>query len=67
MNMHERQVKDRTRTAIQAPIGRPKCVIYLKDRKEHRTAWFSSQERAQQALEIMQAKYGTKNAIIYLD
>ncbi|MGH1451289.1 MAG: hypothetical protein ACRBBM_17940 [Pseudomonadaceae bacterium] len=67
MNIEERRAKDRSRTACQAPIGRPECVLYLKDGKEHRTAWFSKPEHAQRALKVMRAKYGANKAIIYLD
>lgn len=67
MNIEQQRLKDRDRTARQAPIGWPRCVMYLKNGKEHRTAWFSKEENAQRALEIMRAKYGAKKAIIYLD
>lgn len=42
-----------------------RCVLYLKDRVEYRTAWFYSKQRAFRALEIMRSKYG--HAIIYID
>ncbi len=52
----------------QAPISQTKlCVMYLKDRKEHRTPWFYREDHARQALQMMQAKYGQKNAILYRD
>ena len=41
------------------------CVIYMKDGIEHRTAWFSSRERARQALAIIKSKYGA--AVLYVD
>lgn len=43
------------------------CVIYLKDRKEQQTAWFSSIGRARKALTLIQHRYGEKNAIIFQD
>lgn len=51
----------------QAPIRSPNYrVMYLKEGKEHRTAWLS-RERAQRALVVMQAKYGKQKAVIYVD
>lgn len=43
------------------------CVLYLKERKEHRTAWFKSRELAHVALRLIRKKYGDKNAIVYID
>lgn len=51
-----------------APAKRPvlrTCVIYTKDGTEHRTAWFSSRERARQALAIIQSKCG--NGVLFID
>lgn len=45
--------------------GMQYCVLYVKDRREHRTPWFKSKERAKVALQVMQRKYG--KAIIYMD
>lgn len=60
--------KDRLRTYLQAPISAPMyCVLYLKNGREHQSPWFYRRDHAQTALEMMQAKYGKKNAIIYLD
>ncbi len=63
-----RKHRDRSRTAMQAPIAVPMyCVLYLKNGKEHRSPWLYKEEHAQAALEMMQGKYGKKNAIIYMD
>ena len=43
------------------------CVVYLKDRVEHRSAWFTSAARAQRAVAIVRARYGEGNAIIVRD
>lgn len=43
------------------------CVFYLKGKKEYRTPWFSSKSRAQEALRIMQSKYGDDKAIVFID
>lgn len=60
--------KDRARHALQAPIASPKYrVLYLKNGKEHRSPWLYRQEHANKGLELMRAKYGQKNAIIYVD
>jgi hypothetical protein len=40
-------------------------VLYLVGRREHRSPWFASEARAQQALELLKARYG--RAIIYVD
>lgn len=51
----------------QAPIHAPQyCVIYLKDGKQKRGAWMS-RERAHKAAAMMRAKYGERNAIVYMD
>ncbi len=41
------------------------CVLYMKDGKEKRSAWFSSRARAHQAREIIAANYGA--ALVYVD
>lgn len=43
------------------------CVLYLKDRREQATPWFSTRDRAQRALCVMRARYGAASAIIYAD
>lgn len=51
-----------------APAKRPEprsCVLYTKGGIEHRTAWFSSRERARKALAIIKNKYGA--AVLYVD
>lgn len=64
----QRRERDRSRTDMQTPIAGPRYrVLYLKDRKEHRTAWFHSADMARRALGIIQRRYGEKNAIIYKD
>ncbi len=51
-----------------APIATPRYkVIYLVNGKEKESAWLYRKEHAQRGLEMMQAKYGKKNAIIYVD
>lgn len=60
--------RDQLRTALQTPISAPMyCVFYLKNGREHRSPWLYRRDHAQTALELMQAKYGEKNAIIYRD
>lgn len=51
------------KAALIAP-GR-RCVVYVKNRTEHRTAWFATRERAQRALSIIKRRYG--NGIVYVD
>ena len=60
--------KDKKRTALQSPISQTKLrIFYLKDHVEHKSPWFYSNDRANKALEILRAKYGESNAIIYRD
>ncbi|HQS38319.1 MAG: hypothetical protein B7Y69_08295 [Sphingobacteriia bacterium 35-40-8] len=60
--------RDRQRTVMQTPISSPRyCVMYLKNGKEHHSAWLYCEARAQQGLAMMRAKYGERNAIIYVD
>ena len=67
-NMPMSQMKDRIRTALQAPISSTKmCVIYRKEGREIRSPWFYREDHARKALSIMQKKYGESNAILYLD
>lgn len=63
-----RRLTKRARNFQQTPIASPRyCVMYLKERKEHKTAWFYRHAHAVRALEIMQDRYGEKNAIIFMD
>lgn len=60
--------RDRRRTLRQAPIAAPRYrVLYLVNGRERRSAWLYSEDRAQQGRRMMQAKYGVRNAIIYVD
>lgn len=60
--------RDRQRTVLQTPISTPRYrVMYLKNGKEHRSAWLYREEQARQGLAMMSAKYGERNAIIYVD
>lgn len=43
------------------------CVLYVQDRREQATPWFSTRDRAQIALRIMRARHGCASAIIYAD
>ena len=62
------KLKDRRRTACQAPISTEKrCVMYMVNGKERRTPWFYREEIAQRALKVMQTKYGERNCLIYVD
>lgn len=63
-----RRERDRIRHVMQQPIATPRYrVLYIKNGKEHQSAWLYRREHAQQGLAMMQAKYGPKNAIIYVD
>jgi hypothetical protein len=42
-----------------------RCVCYMKNKVEHRTAWFFSKNRALKAFEILKARYGS--ALILVD
>ena len=42
------------------------CVLYVRDGKEHRSAWFLSRARCQRAFEILTIKHGYQ-AIVYID
>ncbi len=56
------------KAALQAPISAPRYkVIYIAGGKERQSAWLYSEVHAQQGLAMMKAKYGEKNAIIYVD
>lgn len=60
--------RDRLRTVMQPPISAP-CyrVLYLVNGRERKSAWLYTEERAERGLRMMQAKYGERNAIIYVD
>ena len=61
------QTSPKHNTPLQAPVTAPMCcVLYLENGREKRTAWMS-RERAQKAATLMQAKYGERNAIVYVD
>ena len=63
-----RRERDHRRTVLQSPISQTKqCVMYFRHGRECRSAWFYTEDRARQALAMMQAKYGERNAIIYVD
>lgn len=65
IRQHYAAMKKPART--QPPVNSPQCcVVYLEGGKEKRTAWMS-RERATQALAVMRAKYGERNAIVYVD
>lgn len=66
--IEQQRARDRSRTALQAPISQTKlCVMYLVNRRERRSPWFYTEARARQALELMRAKYGARNCILYRD
>ena len=53
---------------LQTPISAPRYkVMYLVGGKERQSAWLYDEAHAQQGLAMMKAKYGEKNAIIYVD
>lgn len=52
-------------TSILDDFGMKRCIFYLKDNKEYRTAWFYSKDRAKRAFELIKAKY--VRAIVYVD
>lgn len=53
---------------MTAPISSPRYkVMYLVNGKGRESAWLRKRESAQRGLKMMQAKYGKKNAIIYVD
>jgi hypothetical protein len=63
-----RRARDKMRTAVQAPISDQKrCVLYLVNKRERCSPWFYTEARARQALELMQAKYGARNCILWRD
>jgi hypothetical protein len=63
-----RRTRDKRRTALQAPLSQTKlCVLYLVNGRERSSPWFYRDETARKALELMQAKYGVRNCILYRD
>jgi hypothetical protein len=57
-----------SRTNMQTPISAPMYrVLYLVNKKEKQSPWLYRLENAKAALAMMQAKYGQRNAIIYVD
>lgn len=66
--INRRRARDKMRTAVQAPLSDQKrCVLYTVNRRERRTPWFYTEAHARKALELMQAKYGARNCILYRD
>lgn len=60
--------RDRMRTVMQMPISAPRYrVMYVANGKERRSAWLYQEQNARQGLALMRAKYGERNAIIYVD
>lgn len=60
--------RDRMRTVMQMPISTPRYrVMYMANGKERRSAWLYREQNAKQGLALMRAKYGERNAIIYVD
>ena len=55
-------VNNSTKAAISS---QKRCILFVKDERECRTAWFYDAGRARRALEIMTKRYG--RAVIYLD
>jgi hypothetical protein len=41
------------------------CVLYVRDRVEHQSPWFSNAVRAHKALASLRSRYGA--AVIYVD
>ena len=66
--LERRKERDRIRTACQAPISQSKKrVMYLVNGRERRSPWFYRDETTHRAFKLMQAKYGERNCIIYVD
>ncbi|GAA5138030.1 hypothetical protein [Alloalcanivorax gelatiniphagus] len=66
--------KAKVRKAIEpkpmplAPISAPRYrIFYLVEGKERQSAWLYDESNARKGLAMMQAKYGKKNAVIYVD
>lgn len=66
--LEKRRERDRLRTVLQQPISAPRyCVMYLVNGRERQSAWLYDRDHAHKGLQMMQAKYGDRNAIIYVD
>lgn len=53
---------------LATPIAAPRYkVIYSVNGEEKESAWLYKKEHAERGLEMMQAKHGKRNAIIYVD
>lgn len=57
------QVRRAVKEALRHPGIQKFCVLWLEKGREHRSPWFYSSKRAEQAKEIMASKYG--KAIVY--
>lgn len=59
---------DRARHALQSPISGEKCrVLYQANGKGKASPWFYTKARGRAALEIIGAKHGHRNAILFVD
>jgi hypothetical protein len=66
--LEKRRKSDRLRTVLQPPIAAPRYrVIYLAHGRERKSAWLYNSDHARAGLQMMQAKYGQRNAVIYVD
>ena len=66
--LERRCERDRLRTVMQPPISAPRYrVMYLANGRERKSAWLYNNDHARKGLRMMQAKYGERNAIIYVD
>lgn len=66
--LEERRERDRLRTVLQQPISSPRYrVMYLVNGRERKSAWLYNDVNARKGLQMMQAKYGNRKAIIYVD
>ena len=66
--LEKRRERDRLRTVLQQPISAPRyCVMYLVNGRERQSAWLYNNDHARKGLQMMQAKYGNRNSIIYVD
>ncbi len=66
--LEKRRERDRLRTVLQQPISAPRyCVMYMVNGRERKSAWLYNNDRARKGLQMMQRKYGDRNAIIYVD
>lgn len=59
--------RDKLRTALQTPIAAPAYTVHYHkpgSKKEYRSPFLYRSDHADQALAMMQAKYGNSNAVI---